>query len=100
MPRQGRRWNRSTRAVWKEVHDLLAYHYAHTDQAAKAVEYLTLMAAKAARNYAYAEAVTSLQEALRHAEQLSVEQRDHQVLDLVIRQGESLFLVWQPGRSW
>jgi class 3 adenylate cyclase/tetratricopeptide (TPR) repeat protein len=80
-----------------EVHDRLAYHYAHTDQAAKAVEYLTLVATKATRNYAYAEAVTSFQEALRHAEQLSVEQRDHQVLDLIIRQGEALF--WSGRRQ-
>jgi tetratricopeptide (TPR) repeat protein len=80
-----------------EVHDRLAYHYAHTDQAAKAVEYLTLVAAKAARNYAYAEAVPSWQEALRHAEQLAVEQRDHQVLALVMRQGESLF--WSGRRQ-
>ena len=76
----------------EEVHDRLAYHYAHTDQAAKAVEYLTLVATKAARNYAYAEALTSLQAALRHVDQLAVEQRDHAALDLVIRQGESLFL--------
>jgi predicted ATPase len=81
----------------EEVHDRLAYHYAHTDQAAKAVAYLTLVAAKAARNYAYVEAVPSLQEALRHAEQLPVVQRDHTVLDLVIRQGESLF--WSGRRQ-
>jgi class 3 adenylate cyclase/tetratricopeptide (TPR) repeat protein len=74
-----------------EVYDRLAYHYAHTDQATKAVAYLTLVATKAARQYAHAEAITSFQEALRHAEQLSGEQRDHQVLDLVIRQCESLF---------
>jgi tetratricopeptide (TPR) repeat protein len=80
-----------------EDHDRLAYHYAHTDHAAKAVAYLTLVATKAARNYAYAEAVTSLQEALRHAEQLAVEQRDHAALDLVIRQGESLF--WSGRRQ-
>jgi predicted ATPase/class 3 adenylate cyclase len=80
-----------------EVHDRLAYHYAHTDNAAKAVEYLTLVATKAARNYAYAEAVPLLQEALRHAEQLAVAQRDHLVLDLVIRQGESLF--WSGRRQ-
>jgi predicted ATPase len=80
-----------------EVYDRLAYHYAHTDQATKAVAYLTMVAAKAVRNYAYAEAVPSLQEALRHAEQLAVEQRDHQVLDLVIRQGESLF--WSGKRQ-
>ena len=81
----------------EEVHDRLAYHYAHTDQAAKAVEYLTLVATKAARNYAYAEAVTSLQAALRHVDQLAVEQRDHAALDLVIRQGESLF--WSGRRQ-
>ena len=80
-----------------EVHDRLAYHYAHTDQAAKAVAYLTLVATKATRQYAHAEAVPSLQEALRHAEQLAVAQRDHQVLDLVIRQGESLF--WSGRRQ-
>jgi tetratricopeptide (TPR) repeat protein len=81
----------------EEVYERLAYHYAHTDQEAKAVAYLTLVATKAAWNYAYAEAVPSLQEALRHAEQLSVEQRDHAALDLVIRQGESLF--WSGRRQ-
>jgi class 3 adenylate cyclase len=80
-----------------EVHDRLAYHYAHTDQAAKAVAYLTLVAAQAARQHAYAEAVTSFQEALWHVDRLPVEQRDHATLDLVIRQGESLF--WSGRRQ-
>jgi predicted ATPase len=73
-----------------DIADRLAYHYVHTDHATKAVVYLTLVAEKAARHYAHAEAVMLLQEALRHADQLPVAQRDHQVLDLVIRQGESL----------
>ena len=75
----------------EEVQDRLAYHYAHTDAAPKAVEYLTLVAAKAMRGYAYAEAAATLQEALRHAERLSAEARDRCVLDLVIRQAECLF---------
>jgi hypothetical protein len=75
----------------EEVQDRLAYHYAHTDAAPKAVEYLTLMAAKAMRGYAYAEAAVTLQEALRHAERLSAEARDQCVLDLVIHQAECLF---------
>jgi tetratricopeptide (TPR) repeat protein len=80
-----------------EVHARLAYHYARTDDAAKAVTYLTVVAEKATRQYAFAEAVPSLQEALRHAEQLAIKERDHQVLDLVIRQGESLF--WSGRRQ-
>ena len=49
----------------EEVYDRLAHHYARTDEAGKAVEYLTRFAEKAARSYAHAEAVTALQEALR-----------------------------------
>lgn len=43
------------------------------------------------RGYAHAEAVATLQEALRHAERLPAEARDRCVLDLVIRQAECLF---------
>ena len=70
MQRLVRHWKRSRGPVGRGPYRL-AYHYAHTDQAAKAVEYLTLVATKAARNYAHAEALTSLQEALRHVNQLS-----------------------------
>ena len=77
----------------EEVQDRLAYHYVHTDAAPKAVEYLTLVAAKAMQGYAYAEANAALQEALRHAERLSADTRDQCVLDLVIRQAECLFFL-------
>jgi tetratricopeptide (TPR) repeat protein len=76
-----------------DVHNQLAYHYARTANAAKAVAYLTLVAEKAAQGYAHAEAVASLQEALHHAERLPAEERDYRVLDLVVRQGEPLFLL-------
>jgi tetratricopeptide (TPR) repeat protein len=75
----------------EEVQDSLAYHYAHTDAAPKAVEYLTLVAAKSMRGYAHAEAAAPLQEALRHAERLSPKAQDRCVLDLAIRQAECLF---------
>jgi predicted ATPase len=47
-----------------DTYDLLAYHYAKTDNAAKAVEYLTLVAEKAARNSAHIEAISHLTEGL------------------------------------
>jgi tetratricopeptide (TPR) repeat protein len=77
----------------EEVQDRLAHHYAQTDVAPKAVEYLSLVAAKAIRGYAYAEAVATLQEALRHAERLSAEARDRSILDLVVRQAQCLFFL-------
>ena len=72
------------------VDDRLAYHYARTTDAAKAVEYLARLARKAARSYAIAEAVTALQEALRHVEQLPDASRDQRALELVIRQARLL----------
>jgi predicted ATPase len=74
----------------EDAYDRLAYHYARTDNAAKAVEYLTLVAEKAARGYAHIEAVASLKEALVHAEQLPDDERDRCILDLTIRQATSL----------
>ncbi|MFQ5946688.1 MAG: tetratricopeptide repeat protein, partial [Anaerolineae bacterium] len=72
------------------AYDRLAYHYSKTEQAPKAVEYLTRAAEKAARSYAHTEAVTALQEALVHVEWLPIEERDRRLLDLVLRQAESL----------
>jgi adenylate cyclase len=48
----------------EDVYDRLAYHYARTDHAAKAVTYLTLVAQRAARNSAHAEAMSNLTQAL------------------------------------
>ena len=79
----GSGWKRS-RTVWRITMRTLM-------QAPKAVEYLTLVAAKAMRGYAHAEAAATLQEALRHAERLPAEARDRCVLDLAVRQAECLF---------
>src|SRR5262249_30278843 len=77
----------------EEAYDRLAHHYARTDEADKAVEYLTRFAEKAARGYAHAEAVTALREALSHAEHLPAEERDRRALDLVIRLAHPLYLL-------
>jgi tetratricopeptide (TPR) repeat protein len=73
-----------------EVADRLAYHYARTDNTAKAVEYLTRVAERAARGFAHTEALTALEEALVHAERLPSEARDQRVVELWTRQLESL----------
>jgi class 3 adenylate cyclase/tetratricopeptide (TPR) repeat protein len=73
-----------------QAYDRLAYHYSKTDNAHKAVEYLTRFAEKAARMYAHAEAVKALEEALVHSERLPIEEGDRRRLDLAVRQAESL----------
>ena len=83
----------------EDVYDQLAYHYAHTDDAAKAVEYLTLVADRAVQGYAHAEAVASLQEALVHAERLSADERDRCILNVVIRYAQSLFYLGRLQES-
>src|SRR2546426_1391129 len=67
------------------VYDRLAYHYARTNEAAKAVEYLTRFAAQATRRYVYTEAVLALQQALEHAERLPAAQRDRRCLEVTLR---------------
>ena len=73
-----------------QAYERLAYHYSRTDNAPRAVEYLTRFAERAAWMYAHAEAVSALEEALLHAERLPVEQRDRRLLELVLRRAESL----------
>jgi predicted ATPase len=77
----------------EEAYDRLAYHYARTDEAGKAVEHLTRFAEKAARSYANADAVTALREALRHVERLPTESRDAQTLHLVLCLAHSLYFL-------
>jgi class 3 adenylate cyclase/tetratricopeptide (TPR) repeat protein len=77
----------------EEVYDRLAYHYGRTDEAAKAVEYLTRSAEKALRVHAAAEAAMALQEALTHAERLPTEQRDQVRLELILRLVHAHFLL-------
>ncbi len=72
------------------VYDRLAYHYSKAAETAKAVEYLTRFAEKAAGIDAHAEAVTALEEARAHAEELPGEERDRRLIDLVVRRAHSL----------
>jgi class 3 adenylate cyclase/tetratricopeptide (TPR) repeat protein len=70
--------------------NLVAQHYVKAENDAKAVEYLTRSADKAAGLYAHAEAVTTLKAALFHAERLTSEDRDRCALEIVLRLAESL----------
>ncbi|HEV8676786.1 MAG TPA: sigma 54-interacting transcriptional regulator [Methylomirabilota bacterium] len=83
-----------------EVYDRLAYHYARTDAADRAVLYLTRFAKRAARISAHAEAVDALQQALVHIERLPASpERDHRLVDLVLRQARSLFFLGRVQES-
>jgi len=75
------------------TYERLAYHYARTTEADKAVEYLTRAAEKAGRGFAHTEVVAALQEALVHAERLPVEVRDRRVLDVILGQVHSLIFL-------
>src|SRR5690349_7762601 len=77
----------------EDVYDRLAYHYARTDEAAKAVEYLCRFADKAARSYANADAARTLDEALEHVERLPVEQQDALMLDITNRLARSRYFL-------
>src|SRR5262249_7844922 len=68
----------------EEVYDQLAYHYSNTEDAAKAVAYLTGFARKAARAYAHEEALHALREALQHVERLPPDVRDRRRLEIVL----------------
>src|SRR5262245_42816225 len=78
----------------EEIYGPLAYHYARSEIADKAVMYLIQIADKAARVYANAEALTHLSEALAHAQRLPEgSPRDRMLLDIVLRQGFSLYFL-------
>jgi class 3 adenylate cyclase/tetratricopeptide (TPR) repeat protein len=77
----------------QDAYDRLAYHYARTAQADKAVAYLGQFAEKAARSFAHSEAITALEQALGHVERLPAEVRDRRRLELILRQVYSLFLL-------
>ncbi|MGH7323072.1 MAG: AAA family ATPase, partial [Candidatus Rokuibacteriota bacterium] len=74
----------------EEAYDRLAYHYSKTDETAKAVEYLTRVAEKAAGGYAHEEALQAWKEALQHVERLPVDTRDRRHLELVLQLPYSL----------
>jgi transcriptional regulator with AAA-type ATPase domain/tetratricopeptide (TPR) repeat protein len=82
----------------EEADDQLAYHYARTDQADRAVECLSRVADKAARGYAHIEALRALEEALVHVERLPASQREERRLRLVLRKASSLIYLGRFGQ--
>ncbi|MBI2461198.1 MAG: sigma 54-interacting transcriptional regulator [Candidatus Rokubacteria bacterium] len=73
----------------EEVYDRLGHHYSRAEQAAKALEYLTRLAERAARGHAHTEAIRILDDALAHVDRLPPEERDRCHLDLLLRQASS-----------
>ncbi len=73
-----------------EACDRLAYHYSKTDDAPKAVQYLTRVAGKATRGYAHEEALQAWKEALQHVERLPADVRDRRRLEVVLELPYSL----------
>jgi DNA-binding NtrC family response regulator/tetratricopeptide (TPR) repeat protein len=74
----------------EDVYDRLAYHFARTGETAKAVEYLTRFADKAASRHAHVEAVAALEGALGRVSELPREGQDRLTLGLVLRLTNSL----------
>jgi tetratricopeptide (TPR) repeat protein len=68
----------------EEVYDRLAHHYARTDDAAKAVEYLARFAAKASGVHAHHDAARALDEALDHVARLPAGEQDRRVVELAV----------------
>ena len=76
-----------------DAYDRLAYHYSRTDDAAKAVAYLMLVANKAASRHAHTEALAALQDAFTHTERLAARERDALRFKLVLQLVNSLFFL-------
>jgi DNA-binding NtrC family response regulator/tetratricopeptide (TPR) repeat protein len=73
-----------------EVYDRLAYHYSRTDEAHKAVLYLTRLADKAVGAHAHTEAVRILEEARVHIDRLPAGEQDRRRLELVLVQATAM----------
>lgn len=82
-----------------EVEGLLAHHWSHTEDAARAVAYLDRAAASSARGYAHSEAAATLREALHHAERLPPDERERSVADLSLRLVHSLYFLGRMRES-
>ena len=84
----------------EDVYDHLAYHYARTDNVAKAVAYLTRVAEKAARHSAHVEAIMHLTRGLELLKTLpTTPERNQQELPLHIALGASLIATKGYGAS-
>jgi len=75
----------------EHIYDRLAYHYAESTDAIKAVDYLSRLAEKAGRGYAHTEALSALEMAVAHVPRLPVELQEHRFFELLNQRGESLF---------
>ncbi len=73
-----------------DVYDRLAHHFSEAALPEKAVSYLSLFAAGAARGYAHGEAAQALRQALSYAERLPAPERDRRALELVVQLADSL----------
>jgi class 3 adenylate cyclase/transcriptional regulator with XRE-family HTH domain/tetratricopeptide (TPR) repeat protein len=81
----------------EEVYDRLAHHFARTDDAPKAVEYLTRFADKAAQIHAHGDASHALEEALEHAMRLPVEAQDGHLVKLAVSLAASYYFLGRFG---
>ena len=77
----------------EEVDGLLALHWSRTDNAARAVAYLSRTAERSFSGYAHAEASTAFREALRHAERLPSPIRERRVAELSLRLVASIYFL-------
>ena len=75
--------------------DALTHHYAQTDNAQKAVHYLTRFAEAAIRAYAHPDAVKAIDRARTHAERLPDDERDRVRVDLLLRRAFSMSVLGQ-----
>jgi hypothetical protein len=82
-----------------EVVDRLAYHWARTDDAARAVTWLVRFADRAARGSSHEEAVGALESAREHTGRLPVAERDARRLDVVMRLARSLSFLGRIGEA-
>lgn len=70
--------------------ELLAYHYARSGIASKAVSYLLQLGLKAAGKHAHAEALAAYSQALAQTEQLAQAERERCRIDILLKQAFSL----------
>jgi class 3 adenylate cyclase/tetratricopeptide (TPR) repeat protein/DNA-binding XRE family transcriptional regulator len=77
----------------EEVYDRLAYHYARTDDAAKAVRYLTAFAGRAPGMPAHADAARALEDALGHIARLLAGEKDKQLVATAVRLAASYYFL-------
>ena len=82
-----------------EVVDRLAYHWARTDDAARAVTWLVRFADHAARGSSHEEAVTALERAREHADRLPAAERDARIIDVAMRLARSLTYLGRIGEA-